>query len=76
MDLHNLLIRAQSTVDFPIGLRFFLFLHSHCRHVIDMLIKFGKNHIHGQALLKCMHVHCLSILTEFSTFFYICRVMK
>ena len=45
-------------------------LHSHCSHVIDMLIKFHQNHI-SQALLKCMHVHCLSILTKFCTFFCI-----
>ena len=53
MNLHNLLIRAQDTVDFPSG---------------------GQNHI-SQALLKCMHVHCPSILTTFSTFFSIHRVM-
>ena len=53
---------------------FFKFLHSHCSHVTDMLITFRQNHI-SQALLKCMHVHCPSILTKFSKFFCIRRVM-
>ena len=40
-------------------------LHSHCGHATDMQIKFHQNHT-SQALLKCMHVHCPSILTKFS----------
>ena len=50
------------------------FLHSHCSHVTDPLITFCQNHI-SQALLKCMHVHCRSILTKFSMLFCIGRVI-
>ena len=50
------------------------FLHSHCSHITDMLIKFRQKSI-SQPLLKCIHVYCPSIFTKLSTRFCIrCKI--
>ena len=49
--------------------------HCHCSHVTDMLMTFRQKSL-SQALLKCMHVYCPSILTKLSTLFYIRQLLS